>query len=96
MTRIRSSVDARRDLAQIRDYYRREGASIAGSIGRRLRTRVDRLRRFPASERPGRVEGTRELVVPDLPYVVVYVLEGEETALILRVLHAAQEWPSGA
>lgn len=94
MTRIRYSADAQRDLAQIRDYYRREGASIGSGIGRRLRTRIDRLRRFPAAGRPGRVEGTRELVIPDLPYVVVYALEGEE-AQILRVLHAAQEWPSG-
>lgn len=42
--------------------------------------------------RPGRVPDTREVVVhPN--YVMVYRVESE-TITILRVLHAAQRWPS--
>lgn len=42
--------------------------------------------------RPGRVKGTRELVVNGTPYRVVYRVEAE-VVLILRVLHGAQRWP---
>lgn len=33
---------------------------------------VDQLREFPALGRVGRVEGTRELVIPDRPFIVPY------------------------
>jgi addiction module RelE/StbE family toxin len=51
-----------------------------------------RLRDFPESGRPGRVAGTRELVVTGTPYVAAYQVT--DTAVrILRVLHGAQQWP---
>ena len=52
----------------------------------------DRIEANPHLYRPGRVPGTREAVVhPN--YVMVYRIESE-TITILRVLHAAQRWPS--
>lgn len=53
---------------------------------------VLRLVEFPESGRPGRVPGTRELVIPRTPYVVAYALTGDRIR-ILRVLHGAQMWP---
>ena len=45
----------------------------------------------PTLYRPGRVQGTREIVVrPN--YVVVYRML-RCSAEILRVLHASQQWP---
>ena len=44
------------------------------------------------SGRPGRVAGTRELVVTGTPYVAAYQVT-RETVRILRVLHGAQQWP---
>jgi plasmid stabilization system protein ParE len=42
--------------------------------------------------RPGRVKGTRELVLVDVPYIVAYrVVAG--TVEVLRVLHTARRWP---
>jgi plasmid stabilization system protein ParE len=51
-----------------------------------------RLVDFPDSGRPGRAEGTRELVVSDTPYVMAYAVLPDRIR-ILCVLHAAQIWP---
>ena len=47
---------------------------------------------WAALGRPGRVEGTRELVVPDTPYLVPYRVRGHAVE-ILRVFHGARKWP---
>jgi plasmid stabilization system protein ParE len=40
----------------------------------------------------GRIPGTRELVVPGLPYIVLY--EVADTAVqILHIYHGARNWP---
>ena len=55
----------------------------------------ERLGQF-ATGRAGRVSGTYEKPVPRLPYVIVYSLvldQGQETVFVLRVIHAARDWP---
>jgi toxin ParE1/3/4 len=49
---------------------------------------------FPYRGRLGKKEGTRELVLSPLPYVVVYRISGDAIH-VLRILHAAQKWPRG-
>jgi addiction module RelE/StbE family toxin len=58
----------------------------------RIQTRVEGLARFPEMGRPGRIEGTRELVIARTPYIAAYRIVGD-TVRILRVLHGAQMWP---
>lgn len=49
----------------------------------------------PEAGRLGRVKGTRELVIDDLPFVVVYrQVNLSSQVQILRVLHEAQQWPT--
>jgi toxin ParE1/3/4 len=50
------------------------------------------LSRFPEIGRPGRIAGTRELVVQRTPYLVAYRIQ-DDGLRILRVLHGAQRWP---
>ena len=64
----------------------------ATDVRRRIRTAVLRLVDFPQSGRAGQLAGTRELVVPGLPYIVVYRV-GRDAVEILRVFHAARNWP---
>ena len=46
----------------------------------------------PAIGRHGRIHGTRELVISQLPYIVMYRVQ-EKTIEVLRVLHCSQKWP---
>jgi plasmid stabilization system protein ParE len=45
------------------------------------------------SSRPGRMVGTRELVVPDTPYVIPYRVRLQRLELI-AVFHGRQKWPA--
>lgn len=53
---------------------------------------VENLKKYPAMGRPGRVIGTRELVVSDTPYIVPYRVRSGVIE-ILRVFHGARKWP---
>ena len=64
----------------------------AALVDDRLEDAARRLIDFPESGRPGRVEGTRELVVARTPYVVLYQIVGD-TVRLLRVIHGARMWP---
>ena len=80
------------DLADIAGYISQDNPEAARRIVRRLWTAVKSLAEQPEMGRPGRVHGTRELVVSDTPFVVPYRVVGSETE-ILRVLHGARNWP---
>jgi plasmid stabilization system protein ParE len=53
---------------------------------------VERLAELPGLGRPGRVAGTRELVVPGTPYVIPYRVRGDHLDVI-AVFHGRQRWP---
>lgn len=55
---------------------------------------VERLAARPNLGRPGRVAGTRELVIPGTPYVIPYRLRGDGLEII-AVFHGRQKWPKG-
>ena len=83
---------ARRDLAGIREYITADSPEAARRVSQRIRDAVRKLARYPHLGRPGRVPGTRELVIPGTPYLVPYTVHRDQLA-ILAVLHGAQEWP---
>jgi toxin ParE1/3/4 len=69
-----------------------DNPAAAIAIDERIVAATRRLRDFPGSGRPGRVAGTRELVIIGTPYIAAYH-QTRETVRILRVLHGAQQWP---
>lgn len=73
-------------------YIGERNPAAAIDIGDAIEAFVNRLADFPESARPGRVPGTRELVVTGTPFVIVYRVE-PAAVVILRVLHGAQRWP---
>jgi toxin ParE1/3/4 len=53
---------------------------------------VAELSSHPHFGRPGRVPGTRELVITRFRHIVPYRVR-EQTVEILRVFHTARKWP---
>jgi plasmid stabilization system protein ParE len=48
--------------------------------------------KFPEMGRPGRVDGTRDLIIQRTPHIIAYSIAGK-TSRILRLLHGAHMWP---
>ena len=79
------------DLMAIVDYISDDNPEAAQALKDDIEAKVSRLRQNPRLYRVGRVNGTREMIVRS-NYLVVYA-EDLHTVTILRVLHAAQQWP---
>ena len=80
------------DLDHARGYIALDNPQAAAAMAARIREAVDGLRQFPERGRPGRVAGTRELVVPRTPFVVPYRIAGQEIHIV-AVLHGKRAWP---
>ena len=80
-------------LAALRAYIARDNPAAAAGVALALLAAVDRVAEFPNVGRPGRLAGTRELVVPGTPYVIPYRV-GPERLEIIAVFHQRQQWPS--
>ena len=79
-------------MAHLREYIARDNPNAANRIASALLEAVERLVKLPSLGRPGRVAGTRELVVPGTPYIIPYRLRGDRLEVI-AVFHGRQKWP---
>ena len=79
------------DLLAIVDYISDDNPDAAQALKDEIEAKISRLPDNPQLYRVGRVDGTREMVArPN--YIVIYA-EDAVAVTILRVLHAAQQWP---
>jgi addiction module RelE/StbE family toxin len=80
------------DRAAIMEHIAADNPSAAIELDESFEEHAARACASPTLYKPGRVKGTREIVVrPN--YVMVYrVVPG--ALVVLRVLHAAQQWPA--
>ena len=83
---------AERDLDQVEAYIARDNPRAAVEMVLTIIAAVEQLDAFPGMGRPGRAQGTKELVVAGTPYIVPYRKKGGRIE-ILRVYHAARLWP---
>ncbi|MDD2705346.1 MAG: type II toxin-antitoxin system RelE/ParE family toxin [Acidocella sp.] len=76
-------------------YIAEERPAIAIEQGELVRQAAGRLADYPQMGRAGRRRGTRELVVPGTPFIVVYRIQEQDARQIqvIRFLHGAQQWP---
>jgi len=82
-----------RHLVCLREYIEKDSEQNAALVAKRILEAVDTLRSHPEMGRPGRMVGTRELVVVGTPYVIPYRVRRERLELI-AVFHGRQKWPA--
>jgi toxin ParE1/3/4 len=84
---------ATRQLDQARDYIALSNSEeVAARIAMQIVTSVQQFATFPVSGRPGRVPGTRELVISNTPFIAAYAID-HDRIVVLAVYHGAQQWP---
>ena len=81
------------DIRHVRDYVALENPSAAADIVQRIGKSAAMLLQHAHLGRPGRVSGTRELVVSDTPFILAYRVKGPRIEII-SVIHAARRWPA--
>ena len=91
--RIRWLRQALANLDEEATFISADDPAAARIVVERILTAVARLADDPAIGRPGRVPGTRELVVGRTRYLVPYRVRGDAVE-ILRVIHASRRPPS--
>lgn len=79
-------------LVAIREYIEQDNAKAAELVALRIRDAVQQLARQPLMGRPGKVRGTRELVITGTPYIVPYRVKRGVLEMI-AVFHGRQKWP---
>jgi len=90
--RIIWSPTALNDLTHVRSYIARQNPAAAANVAKAILEAVQNLTRYPSLGRPGRLPGTRELVINRTPFIVPYSVR-EQTVEIIAVLNEAQRWP---
>jgi toxin ParE1/3/4 len=86
---IRWTPEASASLEQISTRIARDNPVAALKTARTIFQQIEQLSTFPHRGRPGREEGTRELVISSLPYIAVYRVK-DSTVEILQIWHGAQ------
>ena len=86
------SPQALTDLREIYLYISKDSPSAARALHERIRSCVLLLTETPQIGRPGRVPGTREMVISGTSYIVPYRIVGDMLQ-ILRVYHTSRKWP---
>ena len=89
---IRLTRLAEQDLVAVETFIRQDNPGAAARTVLRILEAIEGLTSFPNVGRPGRLPGTRELVVSGTPFIAAYRAR-ENVIWILRVLHAARRWP---
>ena len=91
--RVRWVAVALANLNAEAEYIARDNPAAATRTVELIIHAVNQLEQFPAIGRPGRVAGTRELVVTGTPYIVPYRVRAE-CIEVIRVLHGSRRWPT--
>ncbi|AXE63215.1 plasmid stabilization system [Hyphomonas polymorpha PS728] len=90
---IRLSADAEADLEQLAEWLQPRSAQGLDRLLTAVFTTLAQLEGFPLLGREGRVEGTRELVVPRTSLIVIYTLPDAYHLDVERILDARQKYP---
>jgi toxin ParE1/3/4 len=90
--RIIITAQAEADLNAHFEYILEREPAAAVRVYEAIIGQIMSLADFPHRARPGRVPGTRELVIARYPYIVVFEVMADEI-VIVHVNHTRQRWP---
>jgi toxin ParE1/3/4 len=79
------------DLGEAREHIMATSPSAAIQTIDRIEKSLEALESFPQMGRLGRVPGTRELVIPETPFILPYRIQ-RDSIEILAVIHGARKW----
>jgi toxin ParE1/3/4 len=91
--KIRWTRTALQNLSAEAEYIARDSPTAAGKMLARLKKALNLLAGQPSMGRAGRIPNTRELIIPETPYIIPYRIHNEQIE-ILRVFHTARKWPA--
>ena len=74
------------------EYIAADNPLAAIDQDKEIERQVNMLLQHPKMGRPGRVKGTRELVISHTPFVIVYQ-DSPNRIDVIRFLHSSQQWP---
>jgi len=80
------------DLDELMVYIAKDNPEAATKVAGKIWETTQMLSNHPAIGKPGRLPGTREMVVAGTSYIVPYRVVANEVQ-ILRVLHGVRKWP---
>ena len=91
MNKLHFHPSAHADLSAIRDYIAQDSKAAARQVVEAIFRAIAQLGVFARSGRRGRAQGTYELVLRHLPYIVVYRLLDDRVEVI-AIVHMARSW----
>ncbi len=90
---IRWTKKAIDDLKSLRAYVEQDKPQAAKKLTLRIISIIEEgLVLQPGMGRPGRKNGTRELIIPGTPYIIPYQIRNNSLE-VLRVMHGSMKWP---
>lgn len=89
---IQWSANAAAQLEAAHEYVAEDNRDAAQQQSSAVVRAVEQLAHFPEMGRPGRVAGTRELIIQGTPLLVAYAVRRDRIS-VLAVLHGARRWP---
>ena len=82
---------AQADRRAIREYIATDDQRAALAMDELFTQKAARLAQLPEMGKPGRVDGTRELVA-HRSYILIYAVKDDHVQ-VLRIMHTARQWP---
>ena len=78
-------------LEIIEEYISKNNQIAARKVVEQTLMSVEDLTHYPEQGRLGRISGTRERVLNNIPYIIVYRVT-KNSIIILTILHTSQKW----
>jgi toxin ParE1/3/4 len=92
--KVRWTESAAVNWEQAFDFIAQDNVTAALDIAEKILDMTEMLAIHPRAGRPGRIMGTRELVITDSPFILAYGIEtAEDVIWIYAIYHGRRRWP---